>query len=929
MTKVERNYTDKFSKEIEMFAEILDKTEAHLAWLDPEFNFVWVNSTYAKGSGHTVEELIGKNHFDLFPNEENQALFKKVINTGQPIEFKAKPFVYADQPERGVTYWDWTLSPIKSKSGKILGLVLSLFDVTQRIRAEIAMRENEEKFKTLAENAPDIIARIDKNLRHIYINPIIEQITGIAKDNYLGKNLEELGMPEHLCRLWNKALRAVFLTGKPKKIEYDIPSPKGIKSFQTHIAPEVNEKGEIKSVMIIARDVTDIKQAAEQYETILRTTLDGFLITDIKGQFLDVNEAYCQLIGYSREELMTMKVSDIEAVESAEETAEHIKKIIKMGGDRFETRHRCKNGKIVDIEVSVNFLDLAAGRFFVFLRDMTGRKRTAKALLEREEWLSKTQEIAHLGSWELDLVNNRLSWSDEVYRIFGLRPQEFGASYEAFLESVHPDDRAAVDAAYSGSLREGKDSYEIEHRVIRKSTGEIRIVHEKCEHIRDDSGRIIRSVGMVHDITEQKEIEERKLREIQLQVSLKELENIASLFDTVNVRAIIQVNSKGTVKYLNERARNLLRIKEGDEIDNYFNLAKFSTDNFVNEIIYSEKEKAPFLVSREQYKKTFLFLVEPIKKAVEKSRKMQTTLAPYHFDDIIGLNVIKRRAKNLALQEVNFLLQGESGTGKELLASSIHNASPRAGRRFVVVNCAAIPETLFESELFGYKKGAFTDARTDRMGKIEYASGGTLFLDEIGDLPLHFQSKLLRVLEDKNIIRLGGPEPIKIDVRFIFATNRNLEEMVNKNQFRKDLYYRINLPVINIPPLRERKDEIPDLINYFLIKFKQIHSRFVTGISDEAIERLLAYDYPGNVRELEGILKDAYLSCRSEIIEFKDLKLAAPKRQSLSEKIKDYKAQLVYEQFLIYNRDIEKTAKALNLSSRQIYRYLNQKIGNR
>jgi sigma-54 dependent transcriptional regulator, acetoin dehydrogenase operon transcriptional activator AcoR len=422
--------------------------------------------------------------------------------------------------------------------------------------------------------------------------------------------------------------------------------------------------------------------------------------------------------------------------------------------------------------------------------------------------------------------------------------------------------------------------------------------------------------------------EQRKIEEIKLKSEIEELENIVKLFDKINT-CVILANAEGTVKYVNERMCNLIGVKPGDDINDFFKLAKFLTSDFTNEILYSEKVNQSFLISREQYRMFYLFLLEPLKNQIEKSKKIKTTLAPYVFDDIIGLDELKQRSLNIASQNVNVLIQGETGTGKELIASAIHNASPRAGEQFVAVNCVAIPDTLFESELFGYRKGAFTDARTDKIGKIEFASGGTVFFDEIGDMPLPIQAKLLRVLEDKTVVRLGSHESVQIDVRFIFATNRNLEEMVKNKSFREDLYYRINLPSIKIPALRERKGEIIDLIKHFIDKFNLAFQRSISKVSDEARERLLAYDYPGNVRELEGILKDAYLSCQRDEIGGNDIKLEAPKKESIDQKIAEYKAKLVYELYLAQNRDIEKTANALKVSTRQIYRYLNhQKSGS-
>ncbi|MGD0353534.1 MAG: PAS domain S-box protein [Dehalococcoidia bacterium] len=237
------------TREKETLQITIENTNTHLAYLDPQFNFVRVNSAYAMGSGYPVEDLPGKNHFALFPDEENLAIFKRVRDTGKAVEFRDKPFVFSDQPERGITYWDWTLTPVKNVSGKVEGLVLSLIDTTERKRAE------------------------------------------------------------------------------------------------------------------------------EEIKAIISTAIDGFWLTDKDGRFLDVNDAYCNLVGYSREELLNMSVRNVEAIETAEDTIQHIQRMVELGSDRFETRHRCKDGMIVDIEVSANYMDTKGGRFFVFLRDITGRKK--------------------------------------------------------------------------------------------------------------------------------------------------------------------------------------------------------------------------------------------------------------------------------------------------------------------------------------------------------------------------------------------------------------------------------------------------------------------------------------------------------------------------------------------------------------------------
>ncbi len=242
----------------------------------------------------------------------------------------------------------------------------------------------------------------------------------------------------------------------------------------------------------------------------------------------------------------------------------------------------------------------------------------------------------------------------------------------------------------------------------------------------------------------------------------------------------------------------------------------------------------------------------------------------YSFRNIIGksakMQEVYELIRTVAPANVNVLIQGETGTGKELVARAIHYESPRAGRRFVAVNCSALPETLLESELFGHVRGAFTGATSDRAGRFEVADGGTLFLDEISEISPSIQVKLLRAIETKEFERIGDSHTKKVDVRIICATNRNLKELVAQGKFRSDLYYRINVVNINLPPLRERREDIPLLIDYFIEKFNKETGKRVRAVSPEAMDLLIDYDWPGNVRELENAIGHAFVHCRGEVI---------------------------------------------------------------
>jgi len=239
-----------------------------------------------------------------------------------------------------------------------------------------------------------------------------------------------------------------------------------------------------------------------------------------------------------------------------------------------------------------------------------------------------------------------------------------------------------------------------------------------------------------------------------------------------------------------------------------------------------------------------------------------------------------QQAREIADSHASVFIQGESGTGKELFARYIHNYSVRRDKSFVAINCAALPETLLESELFGHEKGAFTGALTKKKGKFEIANHGTLLLDEISEMDYHLQSKLLRVLQEREIDRVGGVVPIPVDFRVIATTNRDIEKQIKDGKFREDLYYRLNVIPFLLPPLRERSDDIPLLANYFIEKYNRIDRRVVKGLTQEAITSLLQMSWKGNVREFENIIERAILMCEGDMIDEDDLFVTEKNRRT-------------------------------------------------
>jgi Nif-specific regulatory protein len=322
-------------------------------------------------------------------------------------------------------------------------------------------------------------------------------------------------------------------------------------------------------------------------------------------------------------------------------------------------------------------------------------------------------------------------------------------------------------------------------------------------------------------------------------------------------------------------------------------------------------------------------LAEKDKQAVvsENVQLKQQLKGKFKFGNIIYtsplMDVVLDGARQVAATNANVLLQGESGTGKELVAAAIHYSSPRAEKSFIKVACAALPENLLESELFGYEKGAFTGALERKLGRFELANGGTIFLDEIGDLTPATQVKLLRVLQEKEFERLGGSQTIKIDVRLICATHRDLAEMIKAGKFREDLFYRINVFPVVLPPLRDRKEDIPLLAAHFTHKYNKENKKDINGIDRAALDMLMNYNWPGNVRELENVMERAVVLCQKELISPRDLPPNIAQAEvdveahgaTLPKIIESIEKQKIKEALAKYKTQ-RKAAKALGLTER-------------
>jgi formate hydrogenlyase transcriptional activator len=507
-------------------------------------------------------------------------------------------------------------------------------------------------------------------------------------------------------------------------------------------------------------------------------------------------------------------------------------------------------------------------------------------LQRSEAFLAHGQRISHTGTFGRNVLTGETYWSEEFYRIFELDPFVKPA-LEQVLERVHPEDRAFVQQTIEEATRR-RAGFDIEYRLLRRddSVKHLHVVVQALEHAGE-----LEFVGAVTDITAAKRAEE-KIR--QSEKEARQLLDLSPLH-------IAELGPAGERHYTNRASLDYYGItleewkNAGLQQVLYPEDAGFVTDDLPGKL----QSGLPFeyevrLKGRNGECRWFHYRLRPIsdeqgritrwyaagtdiddrKRAEQRLREENVALRQEIdnasvFEEIVGssapLKKVLSRVSRVAPTDSSVLITGETGTGKELVARAIHRRSQRSSHAFVSVNCAAIPRDLIASELFGHEKGAFTGATQRRLGRFELAEGGTIFLDEVGELPAETQIALLRVLQEREFVRVGGTESIRTDVRVVAATNRDLEAAIAAGAFRSDLYYRLNVFPIEMPALRERSEDIPLLVGYFLNRCARKAGRHFTAVDRKSLELLQSYPWPGNIRELQNVIERSVIAGDGEI----------------------------------------------------------------
>jgi PAS domain S-box-containing protein len=689
--------------------------------------------------------------------------------------------------------------------------------------------------------------------------------------------------------------------------EHRLLMPDGsVKYLRVMGSPSENEDGCFEFVGAVT-DITERKRAGEALrlsESYLaeaqRLTHTGSWVWEVERRdAVHLSEEWYRIYGFDPAEGMPGWEKRLQRVhpEDRAKWQEVIERAIRKESD-YEMEYRVLlPGDVVKyIRVVGHPVLDSSGEVLQFVgssTDITESKRAEEALRSGEAYLAEAQRLSKTGSWAWSPDQDIRYWSEECYRVLSFDPQDGLPRFEEFFQRIHPDDQPGFRELIQTAIRE-KSEWQADYRIVHPG-GAIRDIHVVGHPVLSTSGHLVEFVGTVIDVTERKQAEEELRRsEMELRQIVDLVPQLVAVFGPGGERLYanrVALNHVGlSLEEWRQTAGGIFRPGWFIHPDDRERAARAYSDSARSG--YSAYELELRVQAADGSYRWFLVRFNPVRDEhgqimrwyvaatdIEDRKQAEDTLHRENvalreevdkasmFEEIVGtspaLKAVLSRISKVAPSDSTVLITGETGTGKELVARAIHRLSDRVSRPFVSVNCAAIPRDLIASELFGHEKGAFTGATQQRLGRFELASGGTIFLDEVGELPAETQIALLRVLQEHEFERVGGTRQIHADVRVIAATNRDLQAAISAGSFRSDLFYRLHVFPIEIPPLRERKEDILLLVEYFIDRYARKAGKNITTVDKKTLRLLESYPWPGNIRELQNVIERSIIVCET------------------------------------------------------------------
>jgi PAS domain S-box-containing protein len=791
-----------------------------------------------------------------------------------------------------------------------------------------AARRSERELRDVVNTVPAHVWSTSPEGQVDFVNDRWLQFTGLTLDEAFGWKWETVLHPDDRMRVvadWHTAVKNGQATESEARVRR--ADGEYCWWFIRNV-PLRDETGKLVRWYGTAIDIEDRKRAEqalrkseERWRSVFENSAIGVALTDLNGRFLATNHVYQTIVGYTEEELRAVYFLDVTHEDYRQANWALVTELLEGKRRQFqiEKKYLRKDGSSIWVSNNVSLVPGTerVPRFIMALsEDITERKRAEEALGRSEGYLTEAQKLTHTGSWAVRVPQmenaqreagqelavlprfgwNASYWSKEMYRIFGLDPGPTPPSPMEVVRRLDPEDARHYTPVVEQAIRDRTD-FEIDYRLLLPN-GTAKYVHVVGHPVLNASGDVTELVGTTMDVTEQHEA--RAALQAAFEKIKAEETELRRMTDAI-ASFIYVFRPDGTALYANQAVLDYtgLTLEEVQRED--FPARIFHPEDV--ERLRDERQEAlargePFELEQRALGKDgnyrwFLVRYNPLrddqgniirwyatgtdiedrKRAEESMRDENLALREqidqaFMFEEIVGaspaLQSVLSSIVKVAPTDSTVLITGETGTGKELIARAIHKHSRRSGQAFISVNCASIPSSLIASELFGHEKGAFTGAVQRRQGRFEMAHSGTIFLDEVGELPAETQIALLRVLQERQFERVGGNRILPTDVRVIAATNRDLTAAIAAGTFRADLFYRLNVFPIDVPPLRKRREDIPMLVEYFVKRYAEKAGKQIRKIDRNTLEQCQSYPWPGNIRELQNIVERSVILCNGD-----------------------------------------------------------------